>query len=50
MQLRVLNSSPDVLSDKMRKHLSQAAALGCQGNVSENGVLYAPRKRAQIFA
>lgn len=40
MQLAVLNFSHDIFSDKMRKHVSQAAALGCQGNISENGVCY----------
>lgn len=49
MQLAVLDFSHDILSDKMRKHVSQAAALGCQGNITEKWKLV-PRKRAQIFA
>lgn len=41
MQLALLNFFHDIFSDKMRKHVSQADALGCQGNISENGVRYA---------
>lgn len=49
VQLAVLNFSPDILSDKMRKHISQASSVGCQGNISENGVC-APGKHAHVFA
>lgn len=38
VQFAVLIFSHDILSDEMRKHVSQAAALGCQGNISGNGV------------
>lgn len=42
--LAVVNRSYDIFYDRMRKLVSQAAALGCQGNICESGECNAVRK------